>query len=281
MVIHGPSTANWDEEFAPIMVHEWHHVSAYDAFHESLTASAPPKADLLTLNGVGRNHELETGSYFEQTFEQDKKYLIRITNSAVDFHFHFSIDDHMLQVVSVDYVPVEPFWTNSLSVGIGQRYGVIVHANQTTSANGRYWMRTEYFDGSPGDSAYCQFPQENFPPNQTERQRVGIINYSDAGSGDPETSRWPATVGCKDPVFTPRVKWTVNAPQNDVREHAHHVGLDRGTEYHDAFRWTLGEQPQWLDFANPSLLNLDNTTWNSEYVVKPREYHVIGNQTVS
>ena len=274
MVIHGPSTANWDEEFAPIMVHDWHHADAYEAFTESLTASSPPKADLLTLNGVGRNHELGTGSYFEQTFEKDKKYLLRIVNSAIDFHFHFSIDDHVLQVVSVDYVPIEPFWTNSLSVGIGQRYSFIVHANQTSSANGRYWMRTEYFDGSRGDSNYCQFPKENFPPDQTDRLRVGILNYSDAKSGDPETSRWPVTVGCKDTVSTPRVKWKITPPQNDVLKHAHHVGLDRNTQHHDAFRWTLGEQPQWLDYGNPTLLNLENKTWDAEYVVKPREYNL-------
>ncbi|KAF1978938.1 hypothetical protein BU23DRAFT_191023 [Bimuria novae-zelandiae CBS 107.79] len=273
VIIHGPSTANWDEEFAPIMVHEWHHASAYDAFRESVTAPAPPQADLITLNGVGRNNELGTGSYFQQTFEKNKKYLIRITNSAVDFHFHFSIDNHMLQVVSVDYVAIEPFWTESLSVGIGQRYGVIVHANQTASANGRYWMRTEYFDGDPADSTFCQFPHANFPPNQTDTQRVGIISYKGAGSGDPKTTRWPVTVGCEDAVFKPYFKWNVTPPQNDAIKQAQYIGLDQSNEFHGAFRWTLAEQPQWLNYSNPTLLNLANTSWDSDYVLKPYTYN--------
>jgi FtsP/CotA-like multicopper oxidase with cupredoxin domain len=278
VIVHGPSTANWDEEFAPIMVHEWHHANSYDAFHESLSSPSPPKADLITLNGIGRNNELGTGSYFQTTFEKDKKYLLRITNSAVDFHFHFSIDNHMLQVVSVDYVPIKPFWTNSLSVGIGQRYGVIVHANQT-STNGKYWIRTEYFDG-PQDSSFCQFPQPNFPPNETDTQRVGILSYKGAGSGDPKTTRWPVTVGCKDIVFEPHIRWTVTPPQNDVLKNAHIIGLDRSKEKHGAFRWVLGEQSQWLNYSNPTLLNLAATTWASDYVLQPCKLPIANYQNV-
>ncbi|KAK7186616.1 Laccase-2-like protein 4 [Paraphaeosphaeria sporulosa] len=269
VVIHGPSTANWDEELAPIMVHEWHHASAYDAFHDSMFSPAPPKADLITLNGIGRNHELGIGAYFQKTIEEGKKYLFRITNSAIDFHFHFSIDNHLLQVVSVDYVPIKPFWTNSLSVGIGQRYGVIVHTNQTASANGKYWMRTEYFDGNVKDSTFCQFPQQNYPPNQTDTQRVGVLSYSGAGPGEPTTTRWNATVGCKDPVFEPHLKWRVTPPQNDVVKNARYVGIDRSKEMHGAFRWLLAEQPQWLNYSNPTLLNIANASWNSEYVLEP------------
>ena len=253
------------------MVHDWHHISAYDAFRESMTSPAPPQADLITLNGIGRNNKLDTGSYFQQTFEKNKKYLIRITNSAIDFHFHFSIDNHMLLVVSADYVPIKPYWTSSLSVGIGQRYSVIVHANQTSSANGKYWMRTEYFAGNVADSTFCQFPQPNFPPNETDTQRVGVVSYKGAGSGDPETSRWPVKAGCKDPVFTPHVPWTITAPQNDVIKGAQDVGLDRHTEYHGAFRWTLAEQPQWLNYSSPTLLNLANTAWNPNDVLQPCE----------
>lgn len=269
VVIHGPSTSNWDVELAPIMVHDWHHANSYEAFHDSLTSPSPPKIDLITLNGVGHNNELDTGSYFEQVFEKNKKYLMRITNSAVDFHFHFSIDNHMLQVVSVDYVAIEPFWTNSLSVGIGQRYGVIVHANQTASANGKYWIRTEYFDGNRADSTFCQFPQANFPPNQTDTQRVGIIRYNDSCSGEPQTSRWPVTVGCKDHVFTPHFKWNVTPPQNDAIKEAQIIGIDRTKPYHGAFRWTLAEQPQWLNYSSPTILDLGNTTWESDYVLRP------------
>lgn len=269
IIIHGPTTAPYDEELAPMMVHEYHHVNAYEAFHNALTAPVAPQAEMITVNGQGRNNKLGTGSLFQQTLQKNKKYLLRITNSAVDFHFHFSIDNHPLQVVSVDYVPVEPFWVNSISVGIGQRYGVIINTNQTASANGKYWMRTEYFAGSPADSSFCQFDQENFPSSQPDTQRVGIFSYQGAGSGDPKTSRWPETVGCKDPVFKPILKWKVTAPQNDVLKNALYGGLDQSREFHGAFRWTLAETPMWLNYSNPTIANLDNTNWNSELTLQP------------
>lgn len=34
-------------------------------------------------------------------------------------HFVFSIDGHPLKVISTDFVPIEPYVTNSVSIGIG------------------------------------------------------------------------------------------------------------------------------------------------------------------
>jgi hypothetical protein len=33
--------------------------------------------------------------------------------------------------------------------------------------------------------------------------------------------------------------------------------------------WSFGEVPLWLDFSNPTIINLHNTTWNQDYVVIP------------
>ena len=269
MLIHGPKTANYDLEAPPILVHDWHHLSAYKAFTSSLTSPTPPAADTIVLNGVGFNLEKQTGSYFQQTLEKNKKYLFHVVNTAVDFHFHFSIDNHMLQVVSADYVPIEPFWTNSLSVGVGQRYGIIITTNQTASANGKYWIRTDYASGNIKDSTWCQFEQPHFPINQTDTHRVGMISYAGAGSGNPATSRWDVQPDCKDPIITPHVKWTVTAPQNDIIENAHTVGLERDVESHGAFRWQIAPMSMWLNYSNPTILNLDNSTWNPEYAVIP------------
>lgn len=34
-------------------------------------------------------------------------------------HFIFSIDNHALKVIETDFVPIEPYVTNSLSIAIG------------------------------------------------------------------------------------------------------------------------------------------------------------------
>jgi hypothetical protein len=33
--------------------------------------------------------------------------------------------------------------------------------------------------------------------------------------------------------------------------------------------WSFGDVPLWLDFSNPTIINLHNTTWNPDYVVIP------------
>ncbi|KAF2644460.1 hypothetical protein P280DRAFT_465791 [Massarina eburnea CBS 473.64] len=268
LLIHGPHTASWDVEWEPIIIADWFHTNAYEAFTKSL--SGPPGADSLVVNGTGRDNIKGTGDYFRQTFEHDQRHLIRIINGGTDFHFHFSIDGHMLQVVSADLVPIVPFWTDSLSVGIGQRYSVIVHANATTSSNGKYWMRAEY-----NTTNLCNLNQENFPASEPDTQRVGIITYSNCkapATEEPSTERWPAIVGCQDPVFEPKIPWTVTAPQNSIIKNAHFAGLDLRNQSHGAYRWELLEEPLWLNYSDPTIKNLKNTTWNSDYAIQPYNY---------
>jgi len=36
--------------------------------------------------------------------------------------------------------------------------------------------------------------------------------------------------------------------------------------------WSFGENPLWLNFSNPTIINLHNETWDQDYVVIPEEY---------
>ncbi|KAF2742401.1 multicopper oxidase [Sporormia fimetaria CBS 119925] len=248
LVIHGPSSDDdWEEELEPIVVTDWVHRSAFELFHTELEGGAPPKADSILVNGVGRFNN--AGDYYKQKFEPGKKYLIRIINGSTGLHFHWSLDNHIIKVIAADFVPIKPYTTTSLSMGIGQRYTVIIEAKPTTSStDGKYWMRTE-------------------------SQRTGIVSYSNAtGTDDPSTTRHDAPVACLDetPKHTPIVEWTVSPPQNDFREHTFEAGLDNKNKNvwrHAVTRWSLTDTPMWLDFSNPTLMNLKNTSWNPEYGV--------------
>jgi FtsP/CotA-like multicopper oxidase with cupredoxin domain len=46
---------------------------------------------------------------------------MRIINTAVDTAFVFTIDDHSLEVIEADFVPIEPYTTPKILVGIGMR----------------------------------------------------------------------------------------------------------------------------------------------------------------
>ena len=56
MVIHGPTSANWDEALDPILITDWIHDSAFAAFQAELDAAPPnfaPVADSVVVNGIG------------------------------------------------------------------------------------------------------------------------------------------------------------------------------------------------------------------------------------
>lgn len=79
------------------------------------------------------------GSRFETKWVAGTSYRLRLVNGAADTHFRFTIDNHILTVISNDLVPIAPYNTTDLSIGMGQRYDVIVKATETT---GQYFKAT-------------------------------------------------------------------------------------------------------------------------------------------
>ncbi|KAF2708169.1 multicopper oxidase [Pleomassaria siparia CBS 279.74] len=277
MLIHGPHSANWIEEFPPMIVSDWIHNSAFTEFSKEMDGDGSlPQMDSILVDGVGKYKT--GGSLYTRTFEAGKKYLIRIINGSTGLHFHWSLDNHVLTVVSIDFVAVQPFQATHISVGIGQRYGVIIEAKPTTpSSNGKYWMRTEYAGG------LCNTDITGVINTDRDGQRTGIFSYSDAGSGDPTTTRFPYTPDCNDVQQTdtdmiPVVPWRVTVPQNDINGNTYEAGLDTTQsnewKWHNAFqRWSILDQPMWLDMANPTILNMANETWNPEYDIVKYDYN--------
>lgn len=60
------------------------------------------------------------------------RYRFRVINGAIDTHFKFMIDNHTMEIMSTDLVPIFPFNETILSIGIGQRYDVIFEATEST-----------------------------------------------------------------------------------------------------------------------------------------------------
>jgi FtsP/CotA-like multicopper oxidase with cupredoxin domain len=73
-------------------------------------------------------------------FESGKSYRIRFINAGSEGMQTISIDGHNLTVIANDFVPVVPYTTNALKLGIGQRTDVVVQADgKPTDA---VWMRS-------------------------------------------------------------------------------------------------------------------------------------------
>ena len=126
-------------------------------------------------NGLinGLNTYGSSGSRWTTSFEAGKTYRLRFVNAAVDSFFAISIDNHVMQVISTDFVPIKPYNTTTLHMGIGQRYDVLVTADQESTAEA-FWLRAV-------PDSYCS---NNANPDNI----MGIIRYANANSSSTSTA---------------------------------------------------------------------------------------------
>lgn len=75
------------------------------------------------------------------TFHKGKTHRLRLINASAQALQRFTIDNHTMTVIANDFVPVVPYETNMVTLGIGQRTDVLVKANgESTDA---VWMRSD------------------------------------------------------------------------------------------------------------------------------------------
>ena len=89
-------------------------------------------------------------------------------------YFRVSLDNHNMTVIQTDFVPILPYHTDNIAIAIGQRYSVIIEADQ---ANATYWLRTwpqtscsgpNANDGNGIASAYVRYASApDIPPTST------------------------------------------------------------------------------------------------------------------
>jgi len=121
------------------------------------------------------------GSYFDYTIQRGKTYRIRLINTGSLTSIRFSVDYHPLTLIEADGTLLTPTNVSGVTVAVGQRYSVLLYANQTSVANGTYWMRATL---QPNMFTYDQ-------PGQNIDIR-GIIRYSDGTqTGNPNSPSSP------------------------------------------------------------------------------------------
>ncbi|KAK3317236.1 multicopper oxidase [Cercophora scortea] len=246
IIINGPASANYDQDLGMLFLNDWSHQTVDELFEEAET-SGPPTLDNGLINGTNvfgsDGSDSQTGSRFSVSFVSGTSYRIRLVNAAVDSHFKFSIDNHTLTVIGTDLVPITPYTTNIVSIGMGQRYDIVVTADQSAVATD-FWMRA--------------IPQVACSDNDSTDNIRGIVHYADSTS-TPTTTGFSYTDSCADEAMAslvPALSKTVDDETSDVIE-AVTVGRTN-----NVFRWFLNSTTMVVDWANPTLLQLssDETT---------------------
>ncbi|KAH6609155.1 multicopper oxidase [Trichoderma cornu-damae] len=163
ILVHGPVHEDYDIDLGPIILADWFHKEYFDII--KLVASTNSS------NWLQYSDNNLIQGYAKFKFQKGKKHLLRLINTSAAGLERFSIDGHTLTVVANDFVPVQPYQANYVTLGVGQRLHVIVEG--TGSVNGSYWMRSNI-------SEICNLP--------LQPHGLAAIYYDDADTNALPTS---------------------------------------------------------------------------------------------
>ncbi|KAF1729519.1 Laccase-2 [Beauveria bassiana] len=232
IVINGPATANYDVDLGPLFLNDWDHATAYQrsTMHKSVFLAPPLQTGLIN----GTNTFGNGGQRLNIRFEANKTYRLRLVNAALISHFKFMIDNHVMTVIAHDLVPVKPYTVNVLGITMGQRYDILVTANQAATAR-QFWMRSIPL-GLCGD------------PNWKFNDILAIVHYDEAWT-KPSTLPYPYSQLCGDQTMkaVPHIEEDVRKPDIQVSET---TSFDKVDGY---WYWTLKQAPMLIDWDDPTL----------------------------
>nr|BAU94253.1 laccase [Pholiota microspora] len=138
LVIYDPddpykSQYDFDDDSTVITLADWYHSTA----PVLVAAGTPPVSDATLINGLGRFVN-STAELAVITVKPNKRYRFRLVSISCDPNFTFSIDSHIMTIIEVDGISVQPLSVDSIQIFAGQRYSFILQANQQKS---NYWVR--------------------------------------------------------------------------------------------------------------------------------------------
>ncbi|KAI9840148.1 MAG: hypothetical protein M1838_004201 [Thelocarpon superellum] len=157
LIVYGPTQVPYDTDLGPVFINDWYHEDYFDLVKlvtqigGSLTIPTPlaPNSDNNLING---KMNFSCPSVTDGTpctnnaplskfkFQSGKTHRLRLINSGAEGIQKFSIDNHTLTVISNDFVPIQPYNTKIVTLGIGQRVDIIVKA--TGKPTDAVWMRS-------------------------------------------------------------------------------------------------------------------------------------------
>ncbi|CAG8959121.1 hypothetical protein HYFRA_00012984 [Hymenoscyphus fraxineus] len=233
IVINGPATANYDHDMGHMFLNDWDHETPDVLYHSAQTQGPPALANGL-INGM--NVYENGGKRFEVSVFKDQSYRIRLVNGAIDTHFKFMIDNHNFTVISMDLVPIVPYETNMISIGMGQRYDIIVKMDQ---APDNYWIRA--------------IPQTFCSENENTDNIKAILRYDPTSTADPTTTEYTYVDSCDDEALSNLVPFFAqNAGDQDSTQD---FGVTVGTS-NNLFKWFMQGTTFEVEWENPTLLQL-------------------------
>lgn len=266
IVINGPASANYDVDTGVLLLTDWSHKTADELYSSALT-NGPPQLTNGLINGTNtwNNSGTVVGHRFNTSFTAGSSYRLRLVNTAIDTYFKFSIDNHTMTVIAADFVPIVSYSTTVLNIAMGkskayscraganlcvysagQRYDVIVQADQESVAS-NFWIRA--------------IPQTACSNNANTDDIRGIAYYGSSPE-TPTTTGYDYADACVDEAVADLVPYVALDAGDSSWSELEQVSLLR---QNNAFLWTMNASSLYLDWADPTLLQVYNnvTSFNT------------------
>ncbi|KAJ5919191.1 hypothetical protein N7466_010134 [Penicillium verhagenii] len=267
IVINGPASENYDEDMGVLFLNDWTHTPVDELYlPERASLNGPPQADNGLINGTniyinatsttavnstttlscnGLDPTSYVGKRFSVKVKQGKSYRFRVINGAIDENFEFRIDGHPLTVIAMDLVPINSYTNDSISIGMGQRYDVIIHANQS-SVSDTFWIQA-----IPNTLASGGINAPRF---------MGLLQYKDAPTQPACPSNATKGTDIDEPLasLVPIVKkspLSVNSPTWNESIGTGLKQIENGNTY---WNWYLNHTTMQVNWENPLLMQLYN-----------------------
>ena len=155
IVVYGPEHVPYDIDVGPVMLGDYYHDNYYDLVEMAVGNNSDfnvyvPSSNNSLINGknpyncsMACDKTVPCDSNAPMSmfrFDSGKTHLLRLMNTGAAALVHFSIDNHTMKVIANDFVPLQPYETEVVTLGVGQRTDILVKAEGDTDA--AYWMRS-------------------------------------------------------------------------------------------------------------------------------------------
>lgn len=265
MVIYGPRTKKYDLDLGPILLSDWYHRNYNDLVEETMKPNSTLfNSDNNLINGkanfdcskLPKNDTTPCNSnagLAKFRFQRGKTHRLRLVNAGCEGLQRFSIDGHKMTVIANDFVTIEPYETEVVTLGIGQRSDVLVKADGNLDA---YWMRSNLTEG-------CSLADK--------RSALAVVYYDKANSNKTPTSvPWnvPDRPSCaNDDLKLTKPVAKLRLPKPDL---TYELEVKQFKNASDVSLWTFDNVAFRGNYNSPTLLlsNLGNFTFDKEWNVK-------------
>ncbi|KAF8141343.1 laccase [Boletus edulis] len=157
-----------DDENTVITLSDWYHTPSIQLGE----IFGPVIPDSTLINGLGRYSGGPSTPLSVVNVQQGLRYRFRVVSMSCNPSFNFTVDGHRMTIIEVDGSEVEPVEVDSILILAGQRYSVVVTANQPV---GNYWIRSS----------------SNLNATFEGGQNMAILRYEGAPEQDPVSAPGP------------------------------------------------------------------------------------------